>query len=253
MGVRQIRYCDVSGSEHDVETHALNIDQMHVEIDLAAEEYRKLLQLLRPYLDAGRVEASMPDLPSSGKSRRTTRPRGKRGGLSTDERAQLRQWAEEKGLHVPVNNRFKGSVIEQWRQEMARPSRPKRPENTLFSDVPAEPSPAVETPTATAPTATATAAPEPTPADDTAPQHPAQSRRDRVGQVLLARPRTWLTVAEIADLAEERTTDTPERNATSELLRRMANDGEAERDDSTRPVHYRAVPEALHKRLPDNA
>ncbi|MEV4644835.1 histone-like nucleoid-structuring protein Lsr2 [Saccharopolyspora sp. NPDC049357] len=232
MGTRQIRYCDISGTEHDVETHEINIDQMRVEIDLAADEYRKLLQLLRPYLDAGRIEASMPDLPQHTTTpRRTTRPRGKRGSdLSPQERTQLRQWAEEKGLPVPVNNQFKRTVIDQWREETTNPSHHTPPHST--------PSPA-ETPATAAKTNAAPAAePEPT---DTAQDQTLPSRRDRISQVLLAKPRTWMTVTQITNLTKQGTSDTIERNATSELLRRMANDGQAERDDSTRPIRYKAT------------
>jgi hypothetical protein len=64
MGVRRIRYCDITGAEEgpgqEVEAHELDIDQMRLQIDLAEDEYQKLLVLLRPYIDAGRVEASTP-------------------------------------------------------------------------------------------------------------------------------------------------------------------------------------------------
>ncbi|MCE3551065.1 Lsr2 family protein [Pseudonocardia sp. RS11V-5] len=116
MGIREIRYCDLTGSEHDVESHELNIDQMRVQIDLAGPEYRKLLSLLQPYIDAGRVDASIPDL----------RPAKRAGGqvststgLTAEEREQLRQWAEDKGIEVPSNNRFKRSLVDQWREERA--------------------------------------------------------------------------------------------------------------------------------------
>ena len=118
MGIREIRYCDLTGSEQDVESHELNIDQMRVQIDLAAPEYRKLLGLLQPYIEAGRVDASIPDLRSAAK-------RGGSGqvststGLTAEEREQLRQWAEDKGIEVPSNNRFKRSLVEQWREERA--------------------------------------------------------------------------------------------------------------------------------------
>lgn len=255
MGIRQIRYCDISGTEHDVETHEINIDQMRVEIDLAADEYRKLLQLLRPYIDAGRIEASVPDvLPPATKARRTTRPRGKRGGLSPQERAQLRQWAEEKGLPVPVNNRFKRTVIEQWRKETTSPSQHTRPHIAPPPALPSETPATAETTATPAPTnPAAELEPTDTAPADAAQEQPVPTRRDRVSQVLLAEPRTWMTVAQITDLTEQRTSDTAERNATSELLRRMANDGEAERDDSTRPVRYKAIPDTLRNRLPDNA
>lgn len=119
MGTREIRYCDISGSEQDVEPHELNIDQMRLEIDLSATEYRKLLDLLRPYIDAGRIEASAPNLPP-----RAAKPRSltqsARTPLTGQQRAQLRRWAQEKGIPVPVNNRFKGTLIDQWRNETGR-------------------------------------------------------------------------------------------------------------------------------------
>lgn len=119
VGTRTIRYCDITGTELDVNSHAINIDQMHVEIDLAASEYRKLLELLRPYLDAGRIEASASGFVAP--SATSTHPgRGRTGtNLSLDERAQLRQWAEGKGIPVPANNRFKMAVVNQWREETA--------------------------------------------------------------------------------------------------------------------------------------
>ena len=126
MGVRQIRYCDLSGGEEDVESHVLQIDQMRVEIDLAAAEYRTLLEVLGPYIEAGRVEASAPDggRPVAGEragkaaeGQRSGAASGRVPALTSRERQQLRQWAEAKGMDVPVNNRFKRSLIEQWRQE----------------------------------------------------------------------------------------------------------------------------------------
>lgn len=124
MGVREIRFSDLSGLEDEVESHELQIDQMRIEVDLAAAEYRQLLELLRPYIDAGRVEASVSGADRSvvdGRSDRQAGPARKAAGgvpaLSPRERQQVRQWAEAKGMEVPVNNRFKRAVIEQWRQE----------------------------------------------------------------------------------------------------------------------------------------
>jgi hypothetical protein len=66
MGIRRIRYCDITGTAEgpgrEVGAHELHIDQMRLQIDLAAGEYQKLLALLRPYIDAGRIEASAPRL-----------------------------------------------------------------------------------------------------------------------------------------------------------------------------------------------
>jgi hypothetical protein len=65
MGIRPIRYCDITGAEErpgqEVEAHELHIDQMRLQIDLVAGEYQKRLALLRPYIDAGRL-GSRPKL-----------------------------------------------------------------------------------------------------------------------------------------------------------------------------------------------
>jgi hypothetical protein len=111
VGTRQIRFCDISGTEDDVETHELNIDQMHVEIDLAPAEYSKLLELLQPYVQAGRVEASARNFTAPARTRSQT------PALTPAEREQLKTWAQHKGISVPPNNRFKRSIIEQWRHE----------------------------------------------------------------------------------------------------------------------------------------
>lgn len=112
MGTREIRYCDISGAENGVETHELNIDQMHIEIDLGAGEHHKLLELLQPYIRAGRVGTSDRGL-TGPRSRNPSRA----PTLTTAEREQLREWAQDKGIQVPANNRFKNSLIEQWRSE----------------------------------------------------------------------------------------------------------------------------------------
>ncbi len=65
MGVRTVRFCDITGVEaDDVVHHELQIDQMRIEIDLVDTEYERLLEALRPFIDAGRVEASIPTAPA---------------------------------------------------------------------------------------------------------------------------------------------------------------------------------------------
>lgn len=122
MGIRQIRFCDITGAENDVESHEIHIDQMRVAIDLAGSEYRRLIEALQPFIDAGRVEASVPDAGSlpdrtSASGSRPRRRASTSTGLSAAERDQLRQWAEARGFPVPVNNRFKQSLIDQWRED----------------------------------------------------------------------------------------------------------------------------------------
>ena len=122
MGIRQIRYCDITGTETDVEPHEIHVDQMRIAIDLAGSEYRRLIEALQPFFDAGRVEASaaatsaLPDRTASQQSR-SRRRASTSTGLTAAERDQLRRWAEARGFPVPVNNRFKQSLIDQWRAD----------------------------------------------------------------------------------------------------------------------------------------
>lgn len=111
MGVREVRFCDVTGRE-PAEIHEIHLDQMRVEIDLCAAEYERLLEVLGPYIEAGRVEASAP-------SRSVARMGGsaRSYALSPDERSRLRAWAASVGVEVPPNNRFKRAVIDRWRAE----------------------------------------------------------------------------------------------------------------------------------------
>lgn len=119
MGIREIRFCDITGSEDDVSPHEIHIDQLRVEIDLADNEYRKLIEVLQPYMDAGRLEASAPDtatLPTTS-SRRAGHRASTAPKLTPTERQELRHWAETQGIVVPANNRFKTSLVERWRRE----------------------------------------------------------------------------------------------------------------------------------------
>lgn len=121
MGIRQIRYCDITGTEdgpdHPVEPHELHIDQMRLDIDLAAGEYQKLLALLRPYIDAGRIEASTPTR-TDRRSATTHTNRSVTSRLTAEERDQLEHWAIAHDIPVPPNKRFKRAVIEQWKHEL---------------------------------------------------------------------------------------------------------------------------------------
>jgi hypothetical protein len=112
MGIREIRYCDISGVEDGVESHVLHVDQMRIEIDLASREYKRLLDVLRPYTEAGRVEASVPNLPGARPPKRSSST-----ALTVEQRQQVREWAQARGIEVPSNNRFKGSIVAQWREE----------------------------------------------------------------------------------------------------------------------------------------
>lgn len=122
MGVREIRYCDLTGTEDGVESHEIHLDQMRIAIDLAAGEYQKLLTLLGPYMDAGRIDASVPDGSALGGARRNEPRRRTTSGLTAEQRQELRQWAEENGIEVPSNNRFSQALVQRWREAHEEPA-----------------------------------------------------------------------------------------------------------------------------------
>jgi hypothetical protein len=74
-------------------------------------------------------------------------------------------------------------------------------------------------------------------------------RKTRVIEFLLENPRQWFTSSQIATLTEEGKLSGTQRNAVSETLRRLLRRGAVQRDDSTTPVRYRAVPSALRELL----
>lgn len=84
MGVRTVRYCDITGiASDDVTHHELQIDQMRVEIDLVESEYQRLLQALQPFIDAGHVDASIPT-PTAASPTGTGPAHGQHRDLLTD-------------------------------------------------------------------------------------------------------------------------------------------------------------------------
>ena len=108
---------DLDGSDAD-ETFTFEFDGRSYEIDLTtkhAEQMERAFQLLDPFVD------HLRRLPSSGRSRRTTRPRkaaakkaGKSKGSNVDAKA-IRVWAWENGIELSNKGRVPVSIVEKWR------------------------------------------------------------------------------------------------------------------------------------------
>lgn len=77
----------------------------------------------------------------------------------------------------------------------------------------------------------------------------AVDRRVRIIELLLENPKQWFTSNEIARITERPNPTSAQRNAVSEALRRLLQHGNVERDESTKPVRYRAIPAALREIL----
>src|SRR6266700_3827845 len=75
------------------------------------------------------------------------------------------------------------------------------------------------------------------------------SRKARLREVMLEAPEKWLSVKDIATIVEGQEPTETDRNAVYEILRRMAVQGEVERDSSSRPTRFRAKAAVLRERL----
>ncbi len=74
-------------------------------------------------------------------------------------------------------------------------------------------------------------------------------RRVRVIELLLENPSQWFSSSDVAKITERPIPTSAQRNAVSETLRRLLQHGKVERDDSIKPVRYRAIPAALRELL----
>jgi hypothetical protein len=75
------------------------------------------------------------------------------------------------------------------------------------------------------------------------------SRKARIREIMLESAGEWLIVQDIAIRLEGREPSAAQRTATYEMLRRMAVQGEPERDSSSKPTRFRARPAVLRERL----
>jgi hypothetical protein len=78
-------------------------------------------------------------------------------------------------------------------------------------------------------------------------------RKTRVIEFLLEHPRTWFTSSDIAERTEEGPLSQTQRNAVSETLRRLLRRGCVDRDETAKPVRYKAISAALRELLLDSA
>ncbi len=79
----------------------------------------------------------------------------------------------------------------------------------------------------------------------------AVDRRIRIIELLLENPHQWFSSNEVARITEGRNPTGAQRNAVSEALRRLLQHGNVERDETVKPVRYRAITSALRELLLD--
>lgn len=95
---------DVTGKESsDASTHTFSIDGVSYEIDLGPDSYDALLNVLAPFIKAGRI---------IGRPRGTTGPRRKTP--ANPDTADIRAWARNNGYDVNDRGRVTATVREAY-------------------------------------------------------------------------------------------------------------------------------------------
>jgi len=74
-------------------------------------------------------------------------------------------------------------------------------------------------------------------------------RKVRIIEFLLENPKQWFTAFEIVGVTEGANPSETQRKAVSEALRRLLRRGGVQRDETSKPVRYRAIPAVLREFL----
>ncbi|MGC9540550.1 histone-like nucleoid-structuring protein Lsr2 [Streptomyces sp. UG1] len=96
---------DISGETgDDVSAHTFSVDGVFYEIDLGADNYDKLLEVLSPYIRSGR---------KTGAAAKRGPVRRRAAEVGPDP-ATVRAWAKEQGIAVSPRGRVPKDVIEKY-------------------------------------------------------------------------------------------------------------------------------------------
>ncbi|MEU1552190.1 Lsr2 family protein [Streptomyces scabiei] len=102
---------DVTGEEaEDITTHTLLLDGAGVQIDLTSDSHDRLMDVLRPYLQAKGARRVRGGVAQAGAKVK------RRGGApaGSGNTAQIRAWAKENGYEVNDRGRVPGDVREAY-------------------------------------------------------------------------------------------------------------------------------------------
>jgi hypothetical protein len=129
MAQKVVLIDDLDGSEGE-ETLTYTVDGQEYEIDLSTKNAERFRQALAPFMEKSRpVEAPPPVItPTRRSTRRSTAASGRA------DLAQVRAWAEAKGIEIAPRGRIKQEVYDQYDAEKSSGGKPFTPK------------PAVETP-----------------------------------------------------------------------------------------------------------
>lgn len=102
---------DLTGEESaDISTHTILVDGAGVEIDLTSDSHDKLMEALKPFLNAGgarRVRGGIAGTARKGRARTAVAAAG-------HDASDIRAWAKENGYVVSDRGRVPASVKEAY-------------------------------------------------------------------------------------------------------------------------------------------
>lgn len=102
---------DLTGEESaDISTHTILVDGAGVEIDLTSDSHDKLMEALKPFLNAGgarRVRGGIAGTARKGRARTAVAAAG-------HDASDIRAWAKENGHVVSDRGRVPASVKEAY-------------------------------------------------------------------------------------------------------------------------------------------
>jgi len=113
MAQRTIYTDDLDGSQ-DAQPVTFALDGQEYEIDLSEKNAQRLREFLQEFIGKARPVERPPVLTIA--PARTSR-RQSSGGSGRDDVAQIRAWAESKGMDVSARGRIKKKIIEAYDAE----------------------------------------------------------------------------------------------------------------------------------------
>lgn len=119
MVQKVVIFDDLDGSEASV-TIIYAVDGDEYEIDLSEKNAEKFRAALEDYINVSRKLEPQPPAPTSI-SRAGTRRRSS-GSSGRHDIAEIRKWAEEKGIEVAPRGRIKKEIVDQYDAERTKSS-----------------------------------------------------------------------------------------------------------------------------------
>jgi hypothetical protein len=136
MAQKVVLIDDIDGTE-GVETIRYTVDGQEYEIDLSEKNADKFRTILAPFIEKSRTVAASPPpfVPATPTTRRTRRSTAATGRTDI---AQIRAWAESKGIEVAPRGRIKQEIYDQYDAERNSGGKPFTPNPSVMTPLATE-------------------------------------------------------------------------------------------------------------------